>query len=185
LPLDKDGAYLVMVRGENLHTSGIALISPLEVEVNEEARVAGPDSAGSGRVRMTVRNATTKESAPKVEVKVVGSQDAQFTSGETDLRGVFMAEGLNGIVTVIARKGANQYAFYRGQHPVGGGQASSPNQPAASQPGKPAQANADQSLDANIKMQNEENNYKQIERLQQRYDLPADKRKGAAAGQFR
>src|SRR5262249_36528969 len=106
LPLAKDGAYLVMIRGENLHTSGIAVVSPLEIEVNEE-----PGSPGVGRARMTVRNAATGDAVPKVEVKVIGSHDGQFTSGETDLRGVFMAEGLAGIITVIARKGADQYAF--------------------------------------------------------------------------
>ena len=57
LPLEKDGAYLVMIRGENLHTSGIAVVSPLEIEVNEEAQAVGSGSVGIGRVRMTVRNA--------------------------------------------------------------------------------------------------------------------------------
>ena len=66
-----------------------------------------------------------------------------------------------------------------------GGQAGTPNQPPAASPSRPTQANADQSLDANLRIQNATNSFKQIERLQQRYDRPADKRKGAAAGQFR
>ena len=31
---------------------------------------------------------------PKVQVKVIGSDNADFLSGETDLRGVFVAEGV-------------------------------------------------------------------------------------------
>src|SRR5262249_61445436 len=53
LPLEKEGAYLVMVRGENLYASGIVLVTPVEMEVREEA--------GSGRVRVTVRDARTKD----------------------------------------------------------------------------------------------------------------------------
>ena len=49
LPLKKEGAYLVMVRGDDLYASGIVLVSPLELEVLEEAE--------SGRVRVTVRDA--------------------------------------------------------------------------------------------------------------------------------
>ena len=42
-----------MIRGENLYASGIVLVSPVELEVLE-------DSAG-GRVRVTVRDARTKD----------------------------------------------------------------------------------------------------------------------------
>src|SRR5262249_28554403 len=37
LPLAKEGAYLVMVRGDDLYASGIVLVSPLELEVVEDA----------------------------------------------------------------------------------------------------------------------------------------------------
>ena len=179
LPLEKDGAYLVMVRGENLQTSGIAVVSPLEIEVDEEGQVPG-----AGRARITVRQADTKEAVPKVEVKVIGSRDAQFTSGVTDLRGVFMAEGLNGIITVIARKGTDQYAFYRGQQPLGGDEGGNANQ-APAQPAKPGADKAEQSLDANLRIQNSANTLKQVERLQQRYTPAANQPPGAAAGEFR
>ena len=53
LPLAKEGAYLAMIRGENLYASGIVLVSPLEIEALE-------DPAG-GRVRITVRDARTKD----------------------------------------------------------------------------------------------------------------------------
>ena len=52
-------------------------------------------------------------------------------------------------------------------------------------PEKAGEAKRDQSLDANVRMQNEFNSMRQIQRLQQRYDQPAEKRKGAAAGGFR
>ena len=75
-----------MIRGDNLYASGIVLVSPLELEVLEEP--------ASGRVRVTVRDARTKDLLPKVQVKVIGSDNPQFFSGETDLRGVFVAEGV-------------------------------------------------------------------------------------------
>src|SRR5262249_55249209 len=58
LGLTKEGAYLVMVRGDNLYASGIVLVSPLELEVLEEA--------DAGRVRVTVREASTGAFVPKV-----------------------------------------------------------------------------------------------------------------------
>ena len=86
-----------MIRGDNLYASGIVLVTPLEMEVLEEP--------AGGRVRVTVRDARTKDFVPKVQVKVIGSDNPQFISGETDLRGVFVAEGLRGLVTAVARKG--------------------------------------------------------------------------------
>jgi tetratricopeptide (TPR) repeat protein len=180
LPLTKDGAYLVMLRGESLYASGIVLVSPIEMEVLEDA--------GAGRVRVTVRDARSKDFLPKVEVKVIGSDNPQFLSGQTDLRGVFVASGVRGVVTAVARQGSNQYAFYRGTSYVGQ-EAQAPNQPAAQLRAEPVPApdaaGADQSLDANLRLQNSINNDKQIQRLQQRYDQPAGKQKGAAAGGFR
>ncbi len=111
LELPKEGAYLVMVRGDNRHTSGIVVVSPLEIEAIEDSQ--------SRSVRVTVRDARTKNFVSKAQVKVIGSNDANFTSGETDLRGVFLAEGVSGRVAVIARKDDNQYAFYRGTTMLG------------------------------------------------------------------
>ncbi len=48
LPLAKEGAYLVMIRGENLHTSGIVLVSPLELEVDEDTAGEHPRRTGLG-----------------------------------------------------------------------------------------------------------------------------------------
>ncbi len=180
LPLTKDGAYLVMIRGDNLYASGIVLVSPLELEVLEEA--------ASGRVRISVRDARTKELVPKVQVKVIGSGNPQFFSGATDLRGVFVAEGVQGQVTAVVRKEATGYAFYRGtsyvgQPPVPQPAANAPAGQAAQPPAAPAQ---NQALDANLRLQNTSNNLRQIQRLQERYKSPqSDKPKGAPAAQFR
>ena len=89
------------------------LVTPLEMEVLEEP------GSGRVRVRVRVRDAETRESLAKVQVKVIGSDNSGFLSGETDLRGVSVAEGVLGQVTAVAKKGAAQYAFYRGTSYVG------------------------------------------------------------------
>jgi len=172
LPLTKHGAYLVMIRGGDLYASGVVLVSPLEVDVLEEA--------GPGRVRAVVRDARTKAPASRVQVKVVGAADPEFRSGETDLRGVYSAEGLHGAATVVVRKGASEYAFHRGATYLG--QPPQANAP-ADQAEKPKEES--QSLDANIRSLNRSNNLKQIERLQNRYQAPPQQAPGAAAGEFR
>ena len=106
LPLTEEGAYLVICRGDNLFTSGLILITPLEIEVQE--------GTVSGRVRVNVRDAVAGKYQSKVHVKAVGSAAGRFISGETDLRGIFIADGLRGTATVIARDAENRYAFYRG-----------------------------------------------------------------------
>ena len=48
LPLNEEGAYLVVCRGDNLHASGLVLVTPLAVEVQADAV--------SGQVRTTVKD---------------------------------------------------------------------------------------------------------------------------------
>jgi hypothetical protein len=67
---------------------------------------------------------------PEVHVKAIGSADTAFKSGQTDLRGIFVADALRGTATVIARVGESRYAFYRGQTWVG---------PPAERPATPAE----------------------------------------------
>jgi uncharacterized protein YfaS (alpha-2-macroglobulin family)/tetratricopeptide (TPR) repeat protein len=114
LKLDGEGAYLVICRGEDLFASGLVLVSPLKLEVQEEAE--------SGRVRANVIDEVTGLRPAGVHVKAIGSADtsaAGIKSGETDLRGVFIGDGLRGVVTVIARDQESRYAFYRGKNWVG------------------------------------------------------------------
>src|SRR5262249_28668902 len=164
LPLAKEGAYLVMVRGDELYASGIVLVTPLEMEVLEDS--------GSGRVRARVRDAETRDPVAKVQVKVIGSDNATFLSGETDLRGVSVAEGVRGQVTAVARKGTAQYAFYRGTAYIGTPPGAAPMDAAARKPesAQPAQEPAmNATLNKNIKDINIYNQTRQIDRLEQRY----------------
>jgi tetratricopeptide (TPR) repeat protein len=106
LGLKEEGAYLVICRGDDLFTSGLVLVTSLDTEVQEDV--------GSGRVRVNVRDVVQNVYREGVHVKAVGSAEQVFKSGETDLRGLFIADGIRGKVTVIARDGKNMYAFYRG-----------------------------------------------------------------------
>ncbi len=112
LPLKEEGAYLVVCRGENLYASGLVLVSPLALSVAEDVT--------SGRVRVTVKDATNDRFVDDVHVKVIGSANEQFQSGSTDLRGLFVADDIQGSSTVIAQVDKNQYAFFRGQQPLQG-----------------------------------------------------------------
>jgi hypothetical protein len=111
LPLKKEGAYLVVCRGEDLYASGLVLVSPLTLEVQEDAV--------SGRVRVTVKDRVADAYAKSVHVKVIGSANPQFVSGDTDLRGIFVADAIRGTSTIIAKADANRYAFYRGKTSLG------------------------------------------------------------------
>ena len=161
LPLESEGAYLVMVRGNDRYASGIALVSPLELDVLEEAE--------AGRVRVTVRHAETGALIPNVQVRVIGTGNDRFEAGTTDLRGVFVAEGVNGQVTAVARLGTDQYAFYRGTTSVGAPARTPADQ--APVPGEPTEpvAGGEVLLEENLRLQNSENQLRQIERLDRRY----------------
>ena len=63
LPLKKEGAYLVVCRGEDLYASGLLLISPLEIE----SRFDPP----AGQVRVFVKDATTGKYLSDVQVKLM------------------------------------------------------------------------------------------------------------------
>ena len=107
LPIKEEGAYLVICRGDNLFTSGLILITPLKLEIQE--------TPAEGAVRVNVRDLTAGGNyIPEVLVKVVGTDNDVFLSGHTDLRGVFQADGVNGTATVLARAEGGKYAFYRG-----------------------------------------------------------------------
>ena len=125
-PVRKEGAYLVMVRGDDRYASGILLVSPLELQVLEEPE--------SGRVRVTVRDARTKAYVPKVQVKVIGSGNGGVLLGRDRPAGRLRGRGRprpghgRG-----PRKDSNQYAFHRGTTHVGPPPAA-PNAPAEGKP---------------------------------------------------
>lgn len=110
LKVQDSGAYLVICRGGDLHASGMVLLTPVKLEVQEDP--------ASGRVRVNAMDRKTGTYLKDVHVKVIGSQNRDFVAGETDLRGVFVADGIRGTATVIARDAAGQFAFYRGTEPL-------------------------------------------------------------------
>ena len=105
LPIDGEGAYLVMLRGDDRFASGLVVLTPMELEVTP--------SPESGRMRIAVRNARTRRGVPGAQVKIIGSRTPAVQLGQTDLRGVFVADAVNGRITVVARSGSAQYAIYR------------------------------------------------------------------------
>ena len=126
LGIKDEAAYLVIARGDDLFTSAVVLISPLKIDVQEDPV--------SGRVRANVTDQAKSAYVAEVHVKAIGSSDSEFKSGQTDLRGIFVADGLRGKATVIARLGDSRYAFYRGEKWLGQPEASkSPAQPALKQ----------------------------------------------------
>jgi len=126
LDLKEEGAYLIICRGDDLFSSALALITPLKIEVQEDAT--------SGRVRANVIDVSTKQYVPEVHVKAIGTADKQFRSGDTDLRGIFVADNLRGKATVIARVGDARYAFYRGTDWLGQPQNAPQSKPRQSVP---------------------------------------------------
>ena len=143
LALKDEAAYLVICRGDDLFTSGMVLITPLKIEVQEDT--------ASGRVRANVLDTAKGGYRPEVHVKAIGSADNEFRSGETDLRGLFIADNLRGKSTVIAREGDSRYAFFRGNTWLGAPE----NAPA--QPAQKPQSGPKQSVDyqGNLFQQND------------------------------
>lgn len=112
LPLKDEGAYLVVCRGDNLYASGLVLVSPLKLSVQEDEV--------SGRVRVTVKDSAQDSFVDDVEIKVIGAGNDEFISGDTDLRGLFVADDVKGTSTVIAMADHNRYAFFRGDRHLQG-----------------------------------------------------------------
>src|SRR5690606_30113534 len=105
LPLAEEGAYLVIARADDLFTSGLVLITALQMDVREDA--------AAGAVRVNVRTAADGKYVADAEVKAIASGGGDIQSGATDPRGLFEASGLSGTATVIARQGENRFAFHR------------------------------------------------------------------------
>ena len=111
LPKLAKGAYLAMARSQGLFTSGLVLVTDLELLVREN----GPQ----GQVRTQVTRVDEDGYLADVEIRVVGSQDGRIQTGKTDKRGLFVTSGVNGTSTVIARFGEREYAFHRGAEALG------------------------------------------------------------------
>ncbi|MBN2024624.1 MAG: tetratricopeptide repeat protein [Pirellulales bacterium] len=163
LPLKDEGAYLVVCRGENLYASGLVLVTPLAVDVQEDA--------ASGRVRTTVKDTTSDQYVNQVHVKVIGSRNDDFISGETDLRGIFIADGVHGKSTVIAQAKPGRYAFFRGQTELAPPPPPEPAKAEAAQPqaGPALQLPSQSVLLEGLQRANTTIQRKQVEQLQDTY----------------
>ncbi len=169
LPLKDEGAYLVVCRADDLYATGLVLVTPLAIEVQEDA--------ASGRVRVTIKDTSTDRSLPDVHVKVIGSRNTEFVSGPTDLRGVFVADGIRGTTTAIAQIEPSRYAFFRGQTdlvpeppmPQRAAGAAAAGRPAPAAPPAPAPAALEKQLLEGLQETNTAIQGRQIQQLQQIY----------------
>lgn len=170
LPLKDEGAYLVVCRADDLYATGLVLVTPLAIEVQEDA--------ASGRVRVTIKDSQTDRYLPDVHVKVIGSRNTEFVSGPTDLRGVFVADGIRGTTTAIAQIEPARYAFFRGQtelvpEPAPGrrdaGAPPAPGAAAAQPPPSPAPAALEKQLLEGLQETNTAIQGRQIQQLQRIY----------------
>ncbi len=171
LPLKEDGAYLVVCRGENLYTSGLILVTPLAVDVQEDAV--------SGEVRTTVKDRTSDRYLRDVHVKTIGSRNDDFVSGETDLRGVFVADGILGTATVIAQAESSHYAFFRGKTDLVAQAmpASASPEPKPKPPGEPSAPSRRESLKKQllegVQFRNSANQQMKVQQLEDLYQAPS------------
>lgn len=157
LDLKEKGAFLIMAKGDELNRSSMILRGDIGIDVQEDP--------ASGRVRANVYKRASKLYLSKAHVKVIGEGNQDFVTGDTDLRGVFVADDIKGKVTVIARFG-DEYAFYRGELPLQGFRPTPPPAPTQQerQEQKPVQAgkraNLRENLDAwNFKNQGDNASY--------------------------
>jgi hypothetical protein len=173
-PLKDEGAYLVVCRGDNLHTSGMVLVSPLALEIQEQA--------DSGRVRTTIRDVAEEKYVSDVHVKVIGTRNEDFVSGETDLRGVFVADGIQGRSMVIAQAPGGRYAFFRGQTELGPPPAQQAPADEPSAEASPMEATGKEALLEGLKGANVEIQMQQQDQLEDFYENEVDEGIGGGFG---
>jgi len=173
-PLKDEGAYLVVCRGGNLHTSGMVLVSPLALEIQEQA--------DSGRIRTTIRDAAEEKYVSDVHVKVIGTRNADFVSGETDLRGVFVADGIRGRSMVIAQAPGGRYAFFRGQTELGPPPAQKAPAEEADAEASPAEATGKEALLEGLRGANDAIQMEQQDQLEDFYDSSVEEGIGGGFG---
>ena len=124
LELPEAGAYLVMARGGDQHASCLVLVSDLEVVVQELA---------DGQVRIQAFDAKSGSYLHDVDVRALGTNSAHIQAGKTDRRGLFVATGIQGKATVIARLDRKQYAFHLGARNLGNQRQRESGQPSQEQ----------------------------------------------------
>lgn len=172
LRFDQPGAYLVICRGDELHTSGLVLVSDIELEIEEDG--------APGRLRIQALDRKEESFVRDVDVRVVGTGGGNFVTGRTDPRGLFVAEGFAGSPTVIARRGEDHYAFYRA--PAAILPATPPTPQSPSTPSQSVQQLESGDYLDNVFRFNSEN---QLGRQQRLIENIQRERKGVSVGQTR
>ncbi|MDZ4405835.1 MG2 domain-containing protein [Prosthecobacter sp.] len=111
LPLKDEGAYLVICRGDSQMTSGLVLLTTLDLEVNEDAT--------NGGIRVQLRDTIRNAYVADADIAAYDSSGtAQPQKGRTDPRGAFSASGIHGHATVVVKLGENRYAIHRSATPL-------------------------------------------------------------------
>ena len=110
LPVKAEGAYLVIFRGDDITTSGLVLISALELELREDGE--------NGALRVHVKDTAKGSYVADADIKVFDSLGGEPSGGRTDPRGVFQASDIAGHATVVVRHGDTRYAFHRTAEPL-------------------------------------------------------------------
>jgi len=111
LPLKDEGAYLVICRGDSQMTSGLVLLTTLELETHEDVT--------NGSIRVQLRDTARNAYVADADIAVYDSSgSAQPQKGRTDPRGAFSANGIHGHATVVVKLGDNRYAIHRSATPL-------------------------------------------------------------------
>ncbi len=105
LPVKKEGAYLVICRGDDLFTSALVIVTPMELEVREDNEEGG--------VRVYVKDGAKGSYVADAEIEIIDSAGASPTTGRTDPRGAFQASGVSGYATIVVKHGDTRYAYHR------------------------------------------------------------------------
>ncbi len=114
--LGQRGAFLVLARAGARVTHALVLRDSLRLDVTQ--------NPSESRIRVTVRDSRGRP-VPGARVLLRGSESSRFLAGNTDLRGIFVANEVDGTVTVV---GSHQGAFglFRGGTDEGPGDEDEP-----------------------------------------------------------
>jgi len=111
LPLKDEGAYLIICRGDSQITSGLVLVTTLELETHEDAQ--------NGGLRVQVRDTARGSYLADAEMAVYDSAgSAAPQKGRSDPRGAFSASGIHGHATLVVKHGESRYAIHRSAAPL-------------------------------------------------------------------
>jgi hypothetical protein len=108
IPVSGKGAYLAVIKSNELETSGIVLLSDIRADVQ---------AYGEGRVRALIRDKSGKRLSG-VKMYYRGTSMRKTVRGESDARGISEGNEVSGIPIVFGEYKGN-YIFYRGNFKIG------------------------------------------------------------------